>query len=412
MDITTGVVALSLLIVLSGFFSGIEAAFLSLNRLKIRRLVDSRKKNADVVKRLKDDMHRLIITLLIGNNLVNIGASAIATALAIEVFRSAGVGIATGVMTFVILIFGEIVPKSFAIQHAEKICLLFSRPIMMLQKVLYPVIAVFDFLTKKITRGGRTGKKPEITEDELKSFVEIGEKAGTIESDERKMIHNIFRLNDLEARDVMTPKINMKTVNGESSLRDILDFVMQSRHSRLPVYDKNPDSITGIIVVRELLNRLKNQELDMRVKDMALPALFVPETKKIDELLREMQKKIQHLAIVVDEYGVICGLVTIEDILEEIVGEIYDESDLIEENVIKIDKNTSRVKGETSIEELNRILKTDIPVSDGYDTISGYVLKHAGRIPKEGEVFDLPEFRIHITRVENNRIAEVRLVKK
>lgn len=179
----------------------------------------------------------------------------------------------------------------------------------------------------------------------------------------------------------------------------------------MPVYIDSPDKIIGVLVVRELLNRLKNQDMDMQIKDLALPSMIVPETKRVDDLLKEMQKKIQHLVIVVDEYGVVSGLITIEDILEEIVGEIYDESDLIEENVIKLDKNTSRVKGETSIEELNRVLKTEVLGSDGYDTISGYVLKHIGRIPTEGEVFELPEFKVHIIRVENNRIAELKVIK-
>jgi len=413
MDMTIGIIALAFLIVLSGLFSGVEAAFLSLTKIKIRRLVELKKKNANIVGQLKDDSHKLIITLLIGNNLVNIGASAIATAVAIDIFESAGVGIATGVMTFMILVFGEIIPKSLAIQHAQSICLVVARPVRFLEKILYPLIVIFNFITRKLMGRMAKGKKqPEITEEELRSFVEIGAEAGTIESDEREMIHNIFRLNDLEVREIMTPKINMQTIDGDSFLRNVLDYLTSSRRSRIPVYQGAPDKIIGIIIVRELLSKIKDQNFDIPIRDLMRPALIVPGTKKVDDLLKEMQKKIQHISIVVDEYGVVTGLVTIEDILEEIVGEIYDESDLIEQNILKLDKSTSRVKGETSIDELNRVLKVDLEMSNGYDTISGYVLKEVGRIPNQGEKIELPEFTVHIDKVKDNRIAELKLVRK
>jgi len=413
MDMTLGLILLGILIIFSGFFSGVEAAFLSLNNLKIRRLVEKNKKNADIVKELKDDSHKLIITLLVGNNLVNIGASAFATAIAIDLMGSVGIGIATGIMTFIVLIVGEIVPKSVAIQHSEKICLFVAKPIKLLKIMLYPVIITLDFITKKLMGGiGKGSSKPLITEEELKTFVEIGEEVGSIEADEKEMIHNIFRLNDIEAREIMTPKINMISIDGNLTLKAALDFIVSSRHSRIPVYEENPDKIIKILNIRETLGFIKDQNLNIKLKNIGNEPLFVPETKEVDDLLKEMQKTITHLAIVVDEYGVVSGLVTIEDILEEIVGEIYDETDIIEKNIVKIGKNTVKVKGETPIEELNRIVKTDIKLTNGYDTISGFVLKHVGKIPEQGEELDLPNFKIIIERIENNRIVQMKLVKK
>ncbi len=413
MDLTIGLLVLAVLTLLSAFFSSVEAAFLSLNRLKIRRLVESKKKNAGIVKELKDDSHRLIITLLVGNNLVNIGASALATALAIAIFGSVGIGIATGIMTVVVLIVGEILPKTIAMRHPEKLCLAVARPIKLLKTLMYPVIVVLDFITRKLMGGlGKGEAKPLITEEELKTFVEIGEEVGSIEADEREMIHNIFRLNDIEAREIMTPKINMESLDGELTLRSALGFIIRSRHSRIPVYEGNPDKIIKILNIRDTLRFMKDQNLDIKLRNIGNEPLFVPETKDVDELLREMQRTINHIAVVVDEYGVVSGVVTIEDILEEIVGEIYDETDIIEKNIVRLDRRTFKVKGETPVEELNRMIKTDIPLTNGYDTISGYILKAAGRIPEPGEELDIDGLKITIESIENNRIVQVKIEKK
>jgi len=410
MDTTSGLIALGILIILSGIFSGVEAAYLSLSRIKVKRLVKLKRKNADYVKNLKDDSHRLIITLLIGNNLVNIGASAIATAVAIELYGSKGIGIATGVMTFMILIFGEIIPKSKAIQHAEWICLKFAKILTVLKKILYPLIVLFDFLTRRFM--GKMEGRPLITEEELKSFVEIGEETGSIEKDEKEMIHNIFKLNDLEVREVMTPKINVESIELNNKLKDVVDLVTTSVHSRIPVYDENPEKIVGVLHIKDTLKYLKDRKLDVKISVIMQKPLVVPETKDVDDLLREMQNKAKHMAIVVDEYGTVAGIVTIEDILEEIVGEIYDETDVIEKNIVKIDKKTARVKGETSIDEVNRMLKTKLKMTNGYDTISGLVLKKLGEIPAQGDEVELKNMKIVVERVVENRISQVRIMKK
>ena len=318
MNITFGMFVLVILIILSGIFSGIEAAFLSLSRIKTKRLVKLNKKNADVVKNLKDNSHKLIITLLIGNNLVNIAASSFATAIALDLFGNSGIAIATGVMTFLILIFGEIIPKSKSIQHAEWVCLKFAKPLEFLQIILYPLILFFDFITRRLMGIGPKNK-PLITEEELKSFIEISEETGSIEKDEKEMIHNIFRLNDLETREIMTPKINMETIDGNRTLESQLKQILNSHHSRIPVFEETPEKIIGILNIRDTLVNIKDNKLNIKIKELSKKPFVVPETKQVDDLLKEMQKKIKHIAIVVDEYGVISGLVTIEDILEEIV---------------------------------------------------------------------------------------------
>ena len=411
MSLELNLIILGVLVLLSGCFSGTEAAFLSLSNLKVNHLAASKK--GKLVKKLKDKSHSLIITLLIGNNLVNIGASALATAIAIDMFGSKGVGIATGVMTFIVLVVGEIVPKNLAILHAEAVCTITARPVYILQKLLYPAIAVFDFLSRRIMGSFGIGKeKPIVTEEELRSFVEVGGEIGSIEKEEKEMIQNIFRLNDLEVREIMTPRINVQSVDPRVKLEDILDMVTEARHSRFPVIQEKPEKVTGILNIKDTLSRIREGRTRVLVRSLAKRPFFVPESKKVDVLLREMQKKVQHIAIVVDEYGQWSGLVTIEDILEEIVGEIYDETDLIEENVLKLNKRTAKVKGETSIEELNKKLKTRLATEDGYDTVSGYVLKHAGRIPKEKEVLELPDLCVEILSVKENRIALLKIMQR
>ena len=411
MDVNVGGAILVVLIVLSGVFSGVEAAFLSLSRIKVKRLVKLGVKNAEVVKALKDDSHKLIITLLIGNNLVNIGASSIATAIALRLLGDTGIAVATGVMTFLILIFGEIIPKSKAIHHAENICLSAARPIKWLQTFLYPAVLFFDFITRKLM-GATRQNKPLITEDELKSFVEIGEETGSIESGEKEMIHNILRLNDLIAKEIMTPRINMEMLDIDLTLKEAMTDILNSSHSRIPLYEKTPERIVGILFIRDTLAAIKEQKLDEQLRALAKKPLVVPETKEVDDLFRQMQKQIQHIALIVDEYGSVVGLVTIEDILEEIVGEIYDETDIIRSNIVKLDKTSARVRGETPIEEVNRFLKTTIQSTDEYDTISGYVLKALGRIPEQGEEIEVQELVIVVEKVEHNRIVELKLLMK
>jgi len=414
-NITIGFIILGVLIILSGVFSGVEAAYLALSNLRIRRLIKKKKRNAEIVRDLKEDAHKLIITLLIGNNLVNIGASAIATALALSYFGSDRVGlatsVATGIMTFMILVFGEIIPKSKAIQHCETVCLKFARPLKILKITLYPMVVSFDFITRHLAGTG-SSDKPLITEEELKSFVEIGEESGTIEKEEKEMIQNIFKLNDIEVREIMTPKIKMIAIDGGHSLGDEIEFILSSRHSRLPLYKETSDNITGVLHVTDIIHHIKDQNYTVRLNDIARKPYIVPETKLADDLLNEMKQNRTHIAIVVDEYGVTAGIVTIEDVLEEIVGEIYDETDIVESKIKSIDKKTARVQGETSIEEINKKMNMHLDMTNGYDTVSGYILKILGRIPNQGEFVELPEFLATVEKIEENRIVQVKISKK
>ncbi len=402
---------LGVLIILSGYFSGIETAFVSLDKVRLRSMVKKKQKNAELVSKLKDDPHTLISTLLIGNNLVNVGASAIATSLAISHFGNAGVGIATGAMTLTILIFGEITPKSIAMAKAEVLCSFSAKFIYYLSKFLKPVLWVSDKLTKGITRiFGGEHDGPLITEDEIKSFVNIGEEIGSIEKDEKEMINNIFKMNDILIKDIMVPKINMITIDGDKKIKDVIDTIINSGHSRLPVY-KN-EKVTGILYTKDVLKEASRNTLDKKAKEIARECFVVPETKKADLLLQDFQKKKVHIATVINEYGDLVGLVTLEDVLEEIVGEIYDETDKIQESIKQIDKNTYDINGETALEEIKKTTGRKIRGKNNVATISGYVLEKMDRIPSKGEKIEQKKFTLKVLDIKDHRILKVRLVLK
>ncbi|MBN2458538.1 HlyC/CorC family transporter [Candidatus Woesearchaeota archaeon] len=407
---------LVVLVILSSFFSGTETAFIALNSLKLRHLVDKNKenRNALLVKKLKDDSHRLISTLLIGNNLVNIAASAIATSLSISFFGSKGVGIATGVMTLVVLVFGEITPKTIAMANSEKICLFAAKPIYWMSIVFLPLIKVLDILTKNMSRcfNPKTAEEPIVTEEEIKSFVKIGEEIGSIEKDEKEMIHNIFRLNDIKARDFMTPKIHVMAYEENKTVADIKEQIIGSRFSRIPIYKKTIDKVTGILYVKDVVKAIAYGKLDSHVKDIARPAFFIPETKVADSLLRDFQKKNIHIAVVVDEYGIVSGIVTIEDLLEEIVGEIYDETDIVKENISRTGEHQFDIDGDATLQEIHKKAGILIRNTKEINTISGYIMDKTGKIPRPGDIIRFKEFNITILSMIGQRIAKVRLTTR
>lgn len=407
------IILLIILIILSGFFSGVETAFVSLDRVKLRQMKESGAKNSDLVTSLKDDPHKLISTLLIGNNLVNIGASAIATAIAIDIWGNLGVAIATGVMTFVILFFGEITPKSIAMAKSEAICSLASPFIYFLSKLLVPVLWFSDLLTKKLSHifGGRF-EDELITEEEIMSFVKMGEEIGSIEKDEKEMINNIFQMNDTEIKDIMVPKVKIVSINGSKRIKDVVKKVINSGHSRFPVYIDEKDNIKGILFTKDLMKELTNNNADGLVKDICQDVFFVPETKKADLLLHDFQKKKVHMAIAVNEYGDVTGIVTLEDVLEEIVGEIYDETDKVEVKIKKVDSKMYDIDGETHLDEIAKKTGYRLKTKNDINTISGYIMDKVGRIPKQGEILDLKKLKLRISAVNGNRIEKVKMIVK
>ena len=394
-------VVLFILLVLSGFFSSAETALFSISKAKAIHLAKEKGRTNTLIKKMKDDPHRLLSTILIGNNLVNVGASAIATAITIGLVESHAVGIATGIMTFAILIFGEIFPKSIATRNNILIARLVIFPIYWLSILFYPIILFLNFIPKLT---GKIHKKPIVTEEELMTFVEVVEEEGGIEEEEKELIENIFEFDDTNASEIMTPRADMFVIDGDDELK--LEAVVKSGFTRIPVIEGDIDHVVGILNVKDLLKYQATSADEINVRQIMRQPYFVPENKKLDNLLQEFKKRKQHMAIIVDEHGGVSGLITLEDALEEIVGEIIDETDTVEPHIIKTRPNEWRVLGKSEIDEVNEAIKMEIPDSREYDTFSGYVLDQIGRIPQEKEEISLGNFLITVKEMEGNRISE------
>ena len=399
-------------IFLSAFFSGVETAFTSLSDIRIQHLLEQDEKGIHLVKALKDNNQRLIITILIGNNLVNISASSIATSIAIDVFKSNAIGIAVGIMTFIILVFGEITPKTIALAKNEWIAIHTAPAIRLIQYVLFPAIKLLEWLTMFIPKPILGNNEiPIITEAEIKSVVTLGEEVGEVEEDERIMIHNIFRFSDLQASEIMTDRTQIFFIDIKEKLKDVAQDIVRKGFSRIPVYEDNPDNLMGILYVKDILQPALAGDADVTLKSLVRPAMFIPETVRIDDLLREFQKEKVHIAMVVDEHGGISGLITIEDLLEEIVGEIYDETDKEQIMIRMVDNSTGIVKGETEIEEVNQVLDLGLNEREDYETISGFILAELRYIPEVGEEIKIGKHTIRITKADKQRIIEVEIEK-
>ena len=411
--IILNIMLLVILIMLSAFFSGVEIAFFSLSNIRIRHLVDKKVKGAQTLQKLKSDPHRLLITILTGNNLVNITASAIATVMAVDYFGSKGAGIAVGVMAFLILVFGEITPKSFATIHAERIALLLAKPVDVMEKIFLPITFFLDRFIKMFTRaiGSKEYGIRRISEDELRSIINISHEAGSIGKEEKEMIHRIFEFDDIEVKEIMVHRTDMIRLDSSTSMPALIDFLKKSRFTRIPVFEGRIDRIMGVLYVKDLLPYIDRLNSNVSLKDIIKPVMFVPLKKKIDSLLREFQRKKQHMAIVVDEHGGVAGLVTMEDILEEIVGEIYDENEVRKEPVKIIDEKIAIVDSETTLKQLNKELKLGFHKAKN-KTIGAFVLEKLGRIPKEGDKIWFSNFDIIADNVENNRILTLRIIRK
>jgi len=400
------IVILSVLILLSGFFSSAETALFSISKAKAIHLAKEKGLRNALIKKMKDDPHRLLSTILIGNNIVNVGASALATAITIKLVANHAVGIATGIMTFLILIFGEIFPKSFATRNNVFVARLVIIPLYWISVIFTPIIMLLNFIPKLT---GKMQKRPYVTEEELMTFVEVVEEEGGIEEEEKELIENIFEFDDTSASEIMTPRADMFVVNVNEAID--LQQIMHSGYTRIPVIEGDIDHVIGILNIKDLFMHhiTSSESIDVR-KIMSEP-YFVPENKKLDNLLQQFKKRKQHMAIIVDEHGGVSGLITLEDALEEIVGEIVDETDKVEPHIVKLNKDEWRVLGKSEIDEVNEMLQTSIPDSREYDTFSGYVLNQIGRIPREKEEFHLGDFRVTVNEMEGTRIKEY-IVKK
>jgi putative hemolysin len=401
------ILVLGVLLLLSGFFSSAETALFSISRAKAVHLAKEKRLTNALIKKMKSDPHRLLSTILIGNNIVNVGASALATAITLNLVASNAVGIATGIMTMLILIFGEIIPKSVATRNNVLIARVVIIPLYWFSVLFTPLIFMLNFIPKLT---GKMQKKPQVTEEELMTFVEVVEEEGGIEEEEKELIENIFEFDDTSASEIMTPRADMFVINVDEQLD--LERIIRSGFTRIPVIEEDIDHVIGILNIKDLFMHQVTSSEPIDVRKIMSEPYFVPENKKLDNLLHQFKKGKQHMAIIVDEHGGVCGLITLEDALEEIVGEIIDESDRFEPLIVKLKKDEWRVLGKSEIDEVNEKLQMGIPDSKEYDTFSGYVLYQIGRIPEEKEEIPLGDFMVKVDKMDGIRIREYIVKKK
>ena len=413
--VTLGGLVILVLLGLSAFFSSSEIAMFSLAEHRIERLRDANGKRGRTLAALRNDPHRLLVTILVGNNLVNIAMSSIATGLlAFYVSRGEAVAFATVGITALVLLFGESAPKSYAVENTESWALRISRPLQYAEWVLMPLIVTFDNLTRIVNRvtGGRSAIETSyVTRDEIQDIIETGEREGVIEEDEREMLQRIFRFNNTIAKEVMTPRLDMDAVAEEADLDQAIETCVQSGHTRLPVYSGSLDNVIGIVSLGDLIReRHYGEAISVELDDLIEPTLHVPESKNADELLTEMQENRLHMVIVIDEFGTTEGLITMEDMLEEIVGEILDVEE--EEPVEFVTDDTVLVRGEVNIDEVNEVLDIDLPEGEEFETIAGFIFNRAGRLVEEGEEITYDGIRIRVEQVDNTRIMKARITRE
>jgi putative hemolysin len=393
----------------SAFFSGVEIAFFSISDLKLRALAETGDGKAKMAHYLRSNPQRLLSTILIGNNLANIAAASLATLMALRLFGSHAVAIVTALLTLVILIFGEIVPKTLATKHALAVTVWVAYPIYGLEKLLTPILFVLEPLIVKLT-GGRGLSVPFATEEELRMVLDESEKTGVLETDEVQMIKNVFLLNDITAEDTMTPRTYMFALDGNLTIEAAREQLFASIHSRIPVFDRSPDNIIGILYKTSALKKLAENQGAARLADIATPPLFVPSGKPADELMKQFQQEKRHMAIVVNEFGEVIGLVTLEDLLEEVVGEIMDETDITEELIKRIGKNQILVDGRTEVRRVNEFFKVDL--GNDAKTVSGLIQEHLGRIPATGESVHIGRCRLVVHEADPKSIKRVQIFKE
>ncbi len=408
---TSGVIQLIvifILVALSAFFSSAETALTTVNKVRIRSLIEEGNKKAMTIDKVLDNYGKMLSTILIGNNIVNISASSLATSLTINQWGNAYIGIATGILTLVVLMFGEIVPKTWAMYNSEKISLAYSRIIYGLMTILTPVIFLVDLISSGILRLLHidSSKKTTITENELKTYVDVSHEEGVIESEEREMIYNVFDFSDALAKDIMIPRINMVTASVEDSYEDLLKIFRASMYTRIPVYEDDKDNIIGLVNVKDFI--LVTDHDNFRISDIMREAHYTYEYKKTADLMIEMREKTTNVAFVLNEYGATVGMITLEDLLEEIVGEIRDEYDEDEKEFIQeVGERQYLLEGSMKLDDINNALDTELD-SEDYDSIGGIIIERLDRLPIDGEAVALSDGTIlKVEGIDQNRITKV-----
>ncbi len=405
------ITALATLLGLSGFFSGLEVALVGVRMSAVEQMLSERRRGSRALHRLKSNPGWMMSSVNLGNNLVNVGASALATSVSIRIFGSEGLGIAIGVMTFLILIFGEITPKTYCNANAAKIALRYAPILLGFSYALYPVVKFFEVVTRRVVRlTGSSDSPPPITEEEIKVVIEQGMKEKALEKEEMEMLHGALRFDDTVIRSVMTPRTKMFVLNAKMMLFEALPAINQSGHSRIPIFGDSADDIVGFLHVRDVLQELERDNKMVRLDKIARKPVFASQEKLISALLREMKSRQTHMAIVVDEHGGVEGLVTLEDLVEEIVGEIEDETDEVRRlKYTHIDADTIVADGDIEINSVNSVFQTRIPEGDDYASLNGLLHERLQDIPQEGDRVEVGGLRITVEAVSKNMPQRVRI---
>jgi CBS domain containing-hemolysin-like protein len=399
-------------IILSAFFSSSEVALISITRAKARTLVNEGRPGSKAVAVLKESPEHLLITILIGNNIVNVAAAALATAIAIQFFGDLGVGIATGFVVIVLLIFGEIGPKIYAARASDSFALTVAPVILFLSRIFTPVIWLVERVSPKFGIGKET-TEPAVTEEEIKEWIDVGKEDGTLEQGEQDMLYSVLEFADTTAREIMTPRVDVIAMEDTVSFEEAIRIFNETGFSRIPVYHDQIDNITGILNVKDVFSAMVSHRKDSTIKEVMYDPMFVPETKKIDDLLKELQVHRVQMAIVIDEYSSFVGIVTVEDILEEIVGDIMDEYDKEEPEVQNISEGVFVVDAQMWVEDINERMEIDLPVDESYETIGGLIIDRLGHIPLHpGEKAEINEGRITLVvmQMHGRRIVKVKVI--
>lgn len=403
---------LVLLVLLSAFFSSAETAYTAVNKLKLRHLAEEGDKKAKKALKLTENPSKLISSLLIGNNIVNLTAASLATVVAIRSYGQNAAALATAILTVVLIIFGEITPKSFATQYAEKLVIAFQKPVHFTMMLLTPFIVIFYSIASgliKLLGGDIQQHHPLITEEELKTLVDVGSEEGVFEAEEKQMFFNIFEFGDLQVRDIMVQRVDICAIDVTATWPEVLAIIEDEQFSRFPVYEEDIDDIVGILNVKDLLFISTEEKEDFDLRKYLREPYFAYEFKKIPELFKDLKRERTHMSIVLDEYGGTVGIATIEDLLEQIVGEIDDEfDDDKEEDIQAIKKNEYIVSGSYRLDELNEHIGTHIE-SEEFDSIGGYLIGILGTFPENGEIIDTDGIRFIVEEVDKNRIKKIRM---
>ncbi|MFC6734616.1 hemolysin family protein [Haladaptatus sp. DYSN1] len=411
-----GAALIAALIALSAFFSSSEIAMFSLPAHQVEKLVNDDVPGSQNLRALKADPHRLLVTILVGNNLVNIAMSSITTGLLVLLGFGQGeaVAFATFGITALVLLFGESAPKSYAVENTESWALRIAGPLKFSEYILLPLVVLFDYLTQVVNKvtGGRSAIETSyVTREEIQDIIEMGEREGVLDEDEREMLQRIFRFDETIAKEVMTPRLDITAVDRDDDVEVAITTCIQSGHHRLPVFEGNLDTIIGAVTLSDLVREHRYgagdlDQLDHHVEEV----LHVPESKSVNDLFEEMRRERVGMAIVIDEFGTTEGLITTEDLVEEIVGDILEAEE--DEPVLVVDETTVRVRGDVNIEAVNDTLNIELPEGEEFETIAGFVFNRAGRLVEEGESFTYDGVELHVEGVDDTRVTRVQITKQ